>query len=305
MVFENEFSWSKSRDACFRECRRKYWFNYYGYWNGWVASEDERVKRIYYLKKLKTREIWVGERVHFVIEFILKRFFAGEEIGLSRAVNMLRRRMESDFDISKIGGYTGFASRAHRFFEDEYGIDINEKEKAELFDKAELCLRNFYNSDIFMEIRKSNLNDWLTLEDFLSFDFFGTRVFLSIDFAMKSGEEVFLFDWKTGKERQVNYKLQLALYAFYLREKFGFENKRIVAKMFYLALGVEGKVDSFEVSFEDFEDVENILRESILEMRSLLRDPEKNLALEEDFEKSEGFWCSRCQFRRVCLGDWS
>lgn len=304
MVFKNEFSWSKSRDGTFRECKRKYFFNHYGFWDGWIASEDDRIKRIYYLKKLATKELWMGSVVHEVIEFILRRFRVGEEVSLGHALAVLRKRMESDFAISKLKEYTGFMSKAHRFFEDEYGIEISDEERKGLAEKAEKCLRNFYNSDIFMEIRRTPVEDWITLEDFLSFDFEGTQVYLSIDFAMKVGDEVILYDWKTGGERKADYKLQLSLYALYVSEKLGIPADRIKAKMFYLALGESGKVDSFEVDSEGLEEVREYLRASVLEMKKLLVDVTENEAVEEDFEKSEGFWCSRCNFRKVCLEGW-
>ena len=55
--FKNKFSWSKSRDSIFRDCKRKYFFNYYGSWGGWEISSPERIKKIYYLKKINTKEI--------------------------------------------------------------------------------------------------------------------------------------------------------------------------------------------------------------------------------------------------------
>ncbi len=315
MVFRNEFSWSKSRDGLFKECRRKYFFNHYGFWNGWIASEETRVKQIYYLKKLSSKEIWVGSRVHEMIEYILKRFRAGEEISMGYSLKKLRNRMESDFAMSKLGGYTGFATKAHRFFEDEYGEGISEEVKGELLEKAEMCLTNFYNSDIFMEIRRTAIEDWVTLEDFLSFDFPLKRddsgepevvkVYLSIDFAMKIGDRIVLFDWKTGKERRQAGRLQLGLYALYVSEKFGIRPENIMAKMFYLGIGADGKVDSFEVSEEMLEEVKSVLRESVSEMRGLLVDKQDNWAVEEDFERSEGKRCSRCSFRRVCLESWA
>ena len=36
----NEFSWSRTRDNCFKECRRRYYFQYYGSWGGWDAEAD-------------------------------------------------------------------------------------------------------------------------------------------------------------------------------------------------------------------------------------------------------------------------
>lgn len=301
MVFRNEFSWSKSRDGLFKECKRKYFFNHYGFWDGWVASEDERIKRIYYLKKLATKELWMGSVVHEIIEYVLKKFRVGEEIRLSHAMIILRKRMESDFAMSKLKEYTGFKSNAHRFFEDEYDIGISEEAKKGLYDKAELCLINFFNSDIFMEIRRTPLADWVTLEDFLSFDFEGTRIFLSIDFAMRKGDKIILYDWKTGSERKSDYGLQLSLYALYISERFGFRPEDIEAKMFYLAID---KVDSFDVDYIGLEEMRSYMKGSILDMKKLLLDVTDNEAIEEDFEKHEGYWCNRCNFRKVCLGEW-
>jgi hypothetical protein len=305
MVFVNEFSWSKSRDSMFGQCRRKYFFHYYGSWGGWVASEDERVKRVYYLKKLASKEIWLGSRVHDVIEFILKRFRVGEEVSLSHAVAILRKRMESDFEMSMLKEYTGFASKAHRFFEDEYGIEITDEERVGLFEKAERCLRNFYNSDVFMEIRRVPLEDWVLLEDFLSFDFEGVKVFVVVDFAMRLGGKLVLFDWKTGAERKADYEMQLGLYALYVSRELGFDAGDIEARMVYLGLGDDVKVDSFDVSNERLNEVRAKMRASILEMRKVLRDVRDNEAVEEDFAKNEGFWCERCNFRKVCLGEWN
>jgi hypothetical protein len=313
MVFRNEFSWSKSRDSLFRRCKRKYYFNHYGFWNGWIASEEDRTKRIYYLKKLVTKELWMGSLVHEVIEFVLKRFRVGEEVRLSHALAILRKRFDSDFEISKMKEYTGFMSKAHKFFEDEYGIEISEEERDELKKKAEKCVTNFFNSDIFMEIRRSDVSDWVTLEDFLSFDFEGVKVYLSIDFAMKVGDRVILYDWKTGKERLSDYKLQLSLYALYVAEKLGVSPEKIEAKMFYLGIGEEGKVDSFDVDSEILEEMRDYVRASVLEMKKLLLDvsdaragvpSDEGKAVEEDFEKCEGYWCSRCNFRKVCLEGW-
>ena len=35
----NAFSWSFTRHRTFQDCRRAYYLNYYGYWNGW--SNDD------------------------------------------------------------------------------------------------------------------------------------------------------------------------------------------------------------------------------------------------------------------------
>ena len=66
----NEFFWSKSRDEVFQTCPRQYFFNYYGYWGGWEKIAPERTRQIYILKKLKNRQMWLGEKVHDCIKHI-------------------------------------------------------------------------------------------------------------------------------------------------------------------------------------------------------------------------------------------
>ena len=65
---KNEFSWSKTRDQTFRECLRKYYFQYYGGWGGWLKDADARIRQIYMLKNLYTRQMWAGDHVHLCLE---------------------------------------------------------------------------------------------------------------------------------------------------------------------------------------------------------------------------------------------
>src|SRR4026209_3054187 len=60
----NEFSWSRTRDNAFQECRRRYYYQYYGAWGGWDADSDPLVRRLYVLKQLATRQMWAGRPVH-------------------------------------------------------------------------------------------------------------------------------------------------------------------------------------------------------------------------------------------------
>jgi len=67
----NEFSWSRSRDATFQDCRRKYYLHYYGSWGGWDAAVAPDVRRLYILKQLASRQMWAGRIVHDAIEMAL------------------------------------------------------------------------------------------------------------------------------------------------------------------------------------------------------------------------------------------
>jgi len=76
---KNEFSWSSSRDATFRECPRRYYFRYYGSWGGWSVSADPRTRKLYVLKQLRTRQMWAGAAVHERIKASLRDIRRGGE----------------------------------------------------------------------------------------------------------------------------------------------------------------------------------------------------------------------------------
>ena len=46
---QNQFSWSRSRDNAFRDCRRRYWIHYYGSWGGWERDAPTSVRQAYLL----------------------------------------------------------------------------------------------------------------------------------------------------------------------------------------------------------------------------------------------------------------
>jgi len=76
-TFKNEFSWSISRDRIFQTCPRQYYFNYYGYWGGWNPNAPERIRQIYFLKKLQNRFMCAGAKVHDCIEHTLTNLRRG------------------------------------------------------------------------------------------------------------------------------------------------------------------------------------------------------------------------------------
>ncbi len=300
--FKNEFSWSKSKNEMFNQCKRKYFLHYYGSWNGWDNNAEDRIKRIYYLKQLNTKEIWLGQIIHEVIKYVLDQFKVGNRISLSYSTAILRKKFEEGFIQSSLRKYNGFRSKAHRFLEDEYNIEISEEIKKELLKKAESCLTNFFNSDTFIEIKNSQISDWIYLEDFLNFNFEGNKIFLSMDFAMKKDDKVIIYDWKTGKERSSEFDLQLTCYALYISEKLGISPEKIITRIFNLSINKE---DTFEINEKKLVEMKNYIRENVDKMKSFLEDVEKNIAKEENFPKEEGFYCSRCNFKKICSGDWS
>jgi len=298
MDFKNEFSWSKSRDGLFNECKRKYYFNYYGCWGGWEPTAPERIRKLYILKNLSTRQMWIGQVVHSIIKYYLIKLKSGEQVNSSHLIFILKKRLKEDFEYSETGFYKKFPKKCG-LIEHEYEMLISKDEWDELFKYAEKCIMNFYNSDILKEIKREDIDKWLFLEDFLSFDFEGTKVYLSIDFAIKDKDNrVVLYDWKTGKERDVEMDVQLACYALYVLQKWNLSPDRIIIKKFNVALGKE---DEFKATTQIIEDIKDYMRKSIEDMKNILKDKENNIAEEDSFPKTTNISnCLRCNFKKIC-----
>ena len=107
-----------------------------------------------------------------------------------------------------------------------------------------------------------------------------------------------IFDWKTGRKEDVDYTAQLACYLLYATRVWNASANKIDVFEVNLAqnnskkhAGLSAKIDW----------IENYMRNSIAGIKLLLRDAEKNIAVEEDYAKvNELRKCSRCVFLRVC-----
>lgn len=307
MDFKNEFSWSKSRDEVFCECKRKYYFNHYGFWDGWKADAPQRVRELYILKNLSTRHIWIGKVVHDIIKDFLLCYKAGKKLSLPQLIYRLRKRLEDGLKESISKAYKINPKYKVGLMEHEYEMGITQEEWDELFKYAERCITNFFNSDILKEIKNINTNKWVIIESSLeldprkpqNFDFEGNNICLKIDFAIKNDDnKIILYDWKTGKERDVEMDIQLTCYALYIIQKWNLNPEDITIKKFNVALDKE---DEFKVTTEVIECIKNYMRKSIEDMKNILKDKENNIAEEDNSPKTTNVkTCLRCNFKKVC-----
>ena len=106
-----------------------------------------------------------------------------------------------------------------------------------------------------------------------------------------------LVDWKTGGSGD-GASLQLGGYALYALEVLGVDLPRVDLLEVNLR---EGKVTSHPWDESSLERVRQHVRFSVRAMKAYLRDPEKNLADEANFERTEDLRiCRWCNFRGVC-----
>ncbi len=119
----NDFSWSRSRDNTFQECRRKYFYQYYGSWGGWEADAPADVRRLYVLKQLSSRQQWAGRVVHDAIEMALHVLREGRDVPVEPFVTDVIERMRAEWRSSKAGTYRD-RPKTTALFEHEYLVDL-------------------------------------------------------------------------------------------------------------------------------------------------------------------------------------
>jgi len=296
---QNEFSWSKTRDEVFKTCPRQYWFAYYGYWNGWLEDAPERTRQIYILKNLKNRHIWGGEKVHECIQRSLQNIRRGIRVlPVDDIVLITLDQMRGEFRSSKSKNYWK-NPKSCGLFEHEYEVELADQEWKEMANNVEACLRNFYASDIYAGLKSHPKEGWLEVEEFSSFHLDKIKINLAVDCAIREGEDVYVYDWKTGKSLSESLSVQLSCYALYALEKWQIPPESLKVIEYNLSFD---KSNWFSVTQEEIQAIRGYIGGSVKDMQSLLVDVDQNIPAEEDrFSKVEDDRVSlRCNFRKVC-----
>jgi CRISPR/Cas system-associated exonuclease Cas4 (RecB family) len=286
----------------FLECPRKYYFNYYGSWGGWEVDAPERIRELYVLKQLKNRSVWAGQVVHDCIKRSLDNLSRGIPVlPLPEIQSITRDRMRQDFRNSKGKLYRANPKNTCGLIEHEYDHEVPDEKWKETADHVELCLDNFYRSDVYDGLSRIDRNDFLEIERFSSFDLDGVEVVIKLDCATRERDLIAVWDWKTGRSEQTGLSFQMACYAYYASNVFRIPVGHVVTRRFEL---YSNHLHEETVSEGSLEELLTYIRGSIKDLLSLLDDPRNNVAKEDSFSKVEKKQiCGRCNFLRVCRPD--
>lgn len=300
---ENTFSWSFSRHNTFKECPRKYWFQYYGAWGGWDVDAPAEARELYLLKNITNLHCLAGDVVHRALEKALMAHARGETTDPEELVGWCKKEMQRGFKESVAEQpWRDSPKYGTRLFEHEYGFNgssgpVPKDFLVRIARKVGQSVRSFFGSGTFAMIRETDTDEWLPMETLDSFDFDGTNVYAVPDFAVRHRGEVLILDWKTGRPNAKN-RDQVVLYTLFAAAKWGVDPDVVRAAPVYLLEGAE--FEPQPVSPADRERVSDLMRTSILGMKERLQDVAGNVARKEDYEASPGRVCRSCNFRAVC-----
>ena len=283
------FSWSASRHDTFSSCRRKYYYSYY------ASHEDDEIKR---LKKLSALPLWAGSVVHDAIEWWLKKN------------DTLPPKEEQDAFIRRIvhTGMVGdwreseMASRRFRLFEHEYDVPVEQEDKRIAVNIVMRSLQHFFASDTLKEALDVGREQWLALEDLVSFHVGDVEVYLRMDLAFRDRQ-------RPGGDRRLEDRpargpLQRdpggGLRPLRHRAGLGLRPRRRSppSSTTSSSRGPRGAASPAE----KIEHARSFIAKSAGTMKSLLVDPLENLARLEDFPMVDRpRVCRRCNFRKLCF----
>lgn len=296
--FKNEFSWSFSRAAKYRQCPRAYYYHYYAAWEGWQKEAPPPVQQAYLLKNLTSLARWTGNLVHESIKFALARLKAGQTVSETDLIQRMRSRARADFEDSRSGRYRQQPNRLTGFQEHYYRVKLSPAAWQESWTAAEQSLRTFLRSDLYAHLRRQPPATFLDVEALRSFALGDTKLWVQMDLARREEETLIVYDWKSGAVDEGELRRQLGIYGLYLQHTGPQEIKRRRGLVYALA---EDRLLEFELDGPTLQETQAEVEASMARLQGLLVDPRANLAELRRFPMIDDLnVCRRCQFRELC-----
>lgn len=229
---QNSYQWSSSRESTFQECQKKYWYTYYGAWDGWpIYYNDPRGKSVdplsahlYMLKNMQPMAVFIGSTVHKIIESVLKPLITlstkklpAIDALLSEGKNLFLKGLSE----SKAGLWKKHPKKHTHLLEDYYNLPLEKETIDASTEKVLSCLKNWYESPCIQNIALDPRAAWQDIEQAMTFEVVpGINAIVVFDFSLKWQKNpnsidpiTMIFDWKTGQDNQ---KIEEQLYAYAL-----------------------------------------------------------------------------------------
>lgn len=281
----------------FESCKRQYYYNYYGSWGGWDKNADAQSQLLYRLKKITTVPQLVGTVVHDAISKALQvgRDFHPLAVE-THAQNLFGQHLRD----SEKQRWRYSASKYTNLFEHYYNEPFSETDQNNSANHISTSLKAFFASNAYATLQSARPEDYLTIEKLSDFVLADTKIWVVLDVAIRHGESVYIFDWKTGRERQAD-RHQLAVYALYATSQWDVALSDLQLQDIYLQTNTER---TLPLSPDDLDQTRIFVTESVQKMRALLDDPEQNTASQDTFPMTTNtHLCTTCPFKAVCYPD--
>jgi CRISPR/Cas system-associated exonuclease Cas4 (RecB family) len=295
-----EFSWSQSRRSLFRECPRKYFWNYYGSHNGWLRDAPAEARAAWRLKKISNLHMTLGNVVHDVAAEAIQSVRGGGDVPSGpELIEAGRARMNRAWQLAQRREDWERSPGRHPMMMEFYrGTGPSQDLVVTIRERLYTCLRNLPASESFREAVESPQVEVKEVDrlDFLDLD--GVKLYARPDLLYRLGDAWRIVDWKTGA-RAAWHSAQLRIYAVYLREREDLPAGPIIGRLEYLS---DGESMSVPITDRDIAEERRAIQDSVEAMRTYLAEPLRNVAKPRDqFPLTDNRrWCSDCNFFELC-----
>jgi hypothetical protein len=235
--FKNEVSYSESAANLLQSCPRRYYYEKYKSWGGWWHGKNQppeggpEAEEAYVAKHVDNIAGWAGSLVHAQADWALKEAMSGAKWE-SREVlrNVLLTRASKAID----GGLTqarmqksGNPKKRLQLIEVDLGLKVDEDWLRDRVSSRVRALTSLGESwtgiaPVNLFLRAMDHPDRIiTVEDLLSYECRGLKVWFKIDLMMRSSkapDECVVVDWKTGVRKDSDDQ-QVHQYASWATDK--------------------------------------------------------------------------------------
>lgn len=279
--------WSISRYDTFKLCKRQYFYQYY-------AKHDMEFDtgKINTLKNLTSVPLEIGNIAHEVIKTLLER------------LQKTARPIERDRFLEYVERKTLEISKGKTFAEVYYKEADSIDPETEILPRVRSALVNLIDGprlDWLMEEAIETKDDWvIEPEGFGECRIDGQKAYCKVDFLFPVGDEIHIYDWKTGKRDDKKHGKQMRGYVTWAQFHYGVDYTKIKPTVAYLWPEYEER--TVELNDFDIEDFADRIREETDEMYEYCVDVERNLPQpKKEFPKTDNLKiCAWCNFRELC-----
>ena len=305
---KNTFSWSFSAAEDFEQCRRRRYWSKYAMWGGWARNATPEQKTAYRLCKMDNRWGLMGQAAENAIMWVLRRHQAGESVSVEEAWKTIARPFLSGKWNESNEGLWRQSPKKYCCLRGHYYKTLDDENEAKRRIAAQVrnCIENFIEKVLprIGTIQPGQEFQIATPEtggDVEHFIYEGVKIYSIPDYAYRVGDEVHIHDWKAGKIKTDQHKLQLSLYALWAIVKYGASLDKIFLYVEYLN---EGQVLPFQISETELEETKTLMSDSVGQMTEYLVDEDrgKNEPLpKEEWELTlDPANCGLCNFYELC-----
>ena len=303
---KNEFAYSWSRADAFYQCPRRFYWQHYGFWNGWEDDASKDARLAYRLKHIKSLAMLIGDVFHAVAGGALRgRAERPSGVPVKTLHDAAEQQFGEQIVASRNKAWHLNPKYNANLFEDYYGGGLTEREAREGHDALHKCIDGFAASGFGKRafgVERSRLK---MIDDPQNFDqkramIAGVIVYAPPDLLVegKDGESLHIVDWKTGRRREASLP-QLAVYGLVVSEQRHMPIDKLTAHLVYVGQGVHEEFPNLATGIEE---AKRRIDTFVSDVQDRLTDVELNLA--EDIDRfpmtNDVSKCRSCKFRELC-----